>query len=70
MASDLFKKYVLIQEIGKGTYGKVYKARDLKSNQIVAAKRVYCEVRQEQMVNTTNIYLGEMLACTNTWMPR
>ena len=30
--------YELLEEIGSGTYGKVYKARHLKTDEIVAIK--------------------------------
>lgn len=49
-AGILANSYELIIEIGSGTYGKVYKARSKRSNQIVAAKRVHCEIQPHQMV--------------------
>lgn len=39
--------FELIGQIGEGTYGQVYKARDSKSNEIVALKKVRLENEKE-----------------------
>lgn len=37
----ILKKYEIIQRIGKGAYGIVWKAREIKSSKIVALKKVF-----------------------------
>ena len=39
-ASLLQQRYQKLEKIGQGTYGKVYKAKDLRSAAVVALKRV------------------------------
>ncbi|CAD8053092.1 unnamed protein product [Paramecium sonneborni] len=39
--SNILKKYEIMTKIGKGAYGIVWKARDLKSQRIVALKKVF-----------------------------
>lgn len=38
-------RYERIQKLGEGTYGKVYKARDTESGDIVALKKCRIQVR-------------------------
>jgi mitogen-activated protein kinase 15 len=37
----ILKKYEIISKIGKGAYGVVWKAKDLKTQRIVALKKVF-----------------------------
>ena len=39
--SNILKKYEIMSKIGKGAYGIVWKARELKSQRIVALKKVF-----------------------------
>lgn len=39
--------YQVITQIGEGTYGQVYKARDKNTNQLVALKKVRLENEKE-----------------------
>jgi serine/threonine protein kinase len=41
----LVKRYSLIQKIGEGSMGKIYKARDLSTNQTVAIKLLHPELQ-------------------------
>jgi len=47
-------QYEKLEKIGEGTYGKVYKARDIRNGNIVALKKTRLEVRirdgEEQLV--------------------
>lgn len=38
-------QYEKIEKIGEGTYGKVYKARDINTGKLVALKKCRLEVR-------------------------
>jgi cyclin-dependent kinase 10 len=40
-------EYEKLNRVGEGTYGVVYRARDLKSNEIVALKRVRMEEEKD-----------------------
>ncbi|KAL3830608.1 hypothetical protein ACJIZ3_019410 [Penstemon smallii] len=69
---DPFTKYELLHELGKGSYGAVYKARDIRTSELVAIKVIslsegeegYEEIRGEiemlQQCNHPNVvrYLG------------
>ncbi|KAL8533613.1 hypothetical protein ACS0TY_009859 [Phlomoides rotata] len=69
---DPFTKYELLHELGKGSYGAVYKARDIKTSELVAIKVIsltegeegYEEIRGEiemlQQCSHPNVvrYLG------------
>ena len=44
--------YERLEKIGEGTYGVVYKARDLHTNEIVALKRIRLEVEDEGIPST------------------
>ena len=37
----ILKKFQIIQKMGKGAYGVVWKAKDLKTQQIIAIKKVH-----------------------------
>jgi mitogen-activated protein kinase 15 len=39
--SHILKKYEILQKLGKGAYGIVWKAIDKKSRQIVALKKIF-----------------------------
>ena len=41
------EKYKIIEQVGEGTYGQVYKANDDKSNVMVALKKVRLENEKE-----------------------
>lgn len=47
MASSI-DQYEKIEKIGEGTYGKVYKARELATGKMVALKKCRLEVRRGQ----------------------
>ena len=45
-------KYEKMERIGEGTYGVVYKARDLDSGQIYALKKIRLESEDEGIPST------------------
>jgi len=45
-------RYSKIEKIGEGTYGVVYKARDVTNNQIVAMKKIRLEAEDEGVPST------------------
>ena len=45
-------KYEKLERIGEGTYGVVYKARDLDSGQIYALKKIRLESEDEGIPST------------------
>lgn len=45
-------RYAKIEKIGEGTYGVVYKARDMNSNSIVALKKIRLEAEDEGVPST------------------
>lgn len=46
------ENYHRIEKIGSGTYGVVYKARDVRTNQFVALKKIRLEVEDEGVPST------------------
>ncbi|XP_010551374.1 PREDICTED: serine/threonine-protein kinase dst1 [Tarenaya hassleriana] len=79
---DPTTKYELLHELGKGSYGAVYKARDLKTSELVAVKVIsltegeegYEEIRGEiemlQQCNHPNVvrYLGSYQGEDYLWI--
>lgn len=47
----LQNKYILLDKIGRGTYGKVYKGQNYFTNEIVAVKRIYTQCKPEALVS-------------------
>ena len=45
-------KYQKLSKIGEGTYGVVYKAKDLQNNQIVALKKIRLKPEEEGIPST------------------
>lgn len=45
-------RYSKIEKVGEGTYGVVYKARDLTTNQVVALKKIRLEAEDEGVPST------------------
>ncbi|KAF8590269.1 Pkinase-domain-containing protein [Ramaria rubella] len=46
------ENYAKLEKIGEGTYGVVYKARDITTNQIVALKKIRLEAEDEGVPST------------------
>ncbi|KAI0740054.1 Pkinase-domain-containing protein [Earliella scabrosa] len=46
------ERYSKIEKIGEGTYGVVYKARDINTNRIVALKKIRLEAEDEGVPST------------------
>ncbi|KAF8516020.1 Pkinase-domain-containing protein [Hysterangium stoloniferum] len=44
--------YAKLEKVGEGTYGVVYKARDISTNQIVALKKIRLEAEDEGVPST------------------
>jgi cyclin-dependent kinase 2 len=47
-----FVQYEKIERVGEGTYGVVYKARDRRTNSIVALKKIRLEQEEEGVPST------------------
>ena len=45
-------KYDKLEKVGEGSYGKVYKARDKTSGQLVAIKKTKIEKPEEGVLET------------------
>lgn len=60
----IHNNYKIIEKIGEGSYGKVYKARDICTNKFVALKRMMLEVEQEGVPATAlrEVSLLQMLS--------
>ncbi|KAH8021280.1 hypothetical protein HPB51_013955 [Rhipicephalus microplus] len=52
-SEDRMKNYVMIEKIGEGTYGVVYKAKCKGTNQIVAIKKIRVDCAEEGVPMTT-----------------
>ncbi|KAI0052810.1 Pkinase-domain-containing protein [Auriscalpium vulgare] len=46
------ERYAKIEKVGEGTYGVVYKARDVGTNQVVALKKIRLEAEDEGVPST------------------
>ena len=46
------EKYQKIEKIGEGTYGVVYKAKDIKTSDIVALKKIRLQAEEEGIPST------------------
>ena len=46
------EKYQKIEKIGEGTYGVVYKAKDTKTSEIVALKKIRLQAEEEGIPST------------------
>ncbi|KAL9708832.1 Cyclin-dependent kinase catalytic subunit [Leucoagaricus gongylophorus] len=46
------ERYAKLEKVGEGTYGVVYKARDVTNNQIVALKKIRLEAEDEGVPST------------------
>lgn len=47
MTDEVAAKYTIIDKLGEGTYGIVYKAQDKKTNELVALKCIRLEEEDE-----------------------
>ena len=52
MDYNLEERYQRIEKVGEGTYGVVYKAKDLSTNEIVALKKIRMEHEDEGVPST------------------
>ncbi|PIA14698.1 Pkinase-domain-containing protein [Coemansia reversa NRRL 1564] len=50
--SNGYERYLKLDKIGEGTYGVVYKARDLHTGKVVAMKKIRLEVDDEGVPST------------------
>ena len=44
----ILKRYEIIKKIGRGAYGIVWKARDKRSNEIIALKKIWIAYLQNE----------------------
>jgi serine/threonine protein kinase len=49
----ILKKYEIVEKLGKGAYGIVWKAVDRKLKQVVALKKVHKPIERYSMLSTT-----------------
>jgi cyclin-dependent kinase len=52
MKSSKIDRYEKLENIGEGTYGVVYKARDTQTGEIYALKKIKLETEQEGIPST------------------
>jgi len=52
MAAETVSKYTKLEKLGEGTYGVVYKAKDMVSGEIVALKKIKLEQEEEGVPST------------------
>jgi cyclin-dependent kinase len=52
MKSNKIDRYEKLENIGEGTYGVVYKARDTQTGEIYALKKIKLETEQEGIPST------------------
>ena len=45
-------KYTKLEKVGEGTYGVVYKAKDIKTSEIVALKKIRLQAEEEGIPST------------------
>lgn len=59
------EQYEKLEKVGEGTYGKVYKAKDITTGQLVALKKTRLEVnsacRPEGILVAIFCYLAQLL---------
>lgn len=52
MSNNKKDRYEKIDEVGQGTYGVVYKAKDKKTNELVALKKIKLQAEEEGIPST------------------
>lgn len=52
MTSTLKRKYHLLEKLGEGTYGTVYKAQDKETEEVVALKQIKLDNSDDGFPNT------------------
>lgn len=57
----ILKKYEIVEKLGKGAYGIVWKAVDRRLKQVVALKKVFCVVLRSLTLFTMQLMHNEPL---------